>query len=117
MIIFFIFTSRLHEQYLIIPTIGILLAWKNKPIQYINIPLQLIFISIYFRISANLDLKGNWLYNLKSINKLENIIQVFLESNFYNNIKIWILIQLALLILIIAYFIPKYISKESHRID
>ena len=88
MIIFFIFTSRLHEQYLIIPTIGILLAWNNKPIQYINIPLQLIFISIYFRISANLDLKGNWFSNLKSINKLENIIQVYLESNIYNNIKI-----------------------------
>jgi hypothetical protein len=117
MIIFFIFTSRLHEQYLIIPTIGILLAWKNKPIQYINIPLQLIFISIYFRISANLDLKGNWFCNLKIINKLENIIQVYLESNIYNNIKIWIVIQLALLILIILYFLLKYSSKESHRID
>lgn len=117
MIIFFIFTSRLHEQYLIIPTIGILLAWNNKPLQFINIPLQIFFVSIYYRISANLDLKQNWIFKLKGINKIENIFQVFLEENIYPNIKIWILIQIGLLTMLIVYFILKYYRKENHQIN
>ena len=106
MITLLVFTPRLHEQYVVILSLGFFYLWEYKIFLVANFLTQLFVISHYLKLSYNLNLQHFWPSFTLEFPQYQHRMEVFFNI-YFTNFRLFVLIQLLVLVSILLLLIKK----------